>query len=412
MNENGTVVAGIDTHKDVHVLCLLDGFGRKTFSGSFPADAKGYNELAAAIGDPSQCIVVGIEGTSTYGAGLTRRLEELGYDVVEVLRPKRKRRPGQNKNDVADAERAARDAIAGNGAGVPKSKDGWVEQVRYLTAARSIAVKTSTACSNSAQGLLGSAPEEIRSKFAKMDTEAMMVALTRKRQGKDPIEAALYASLRILAGMWVEAKRNAKSLEIQIEKIMQENAPALLEINGCGALCAAELAIAAGDNPDRMGSDAAFAALCGTSPVEASSGKVIRHRLNRGGNRRANCALYRIATARMRDDERTKAYVEKKTAEGKSKKEIKRCLKRYIAREVYKALLNPTESRLPEPPDGSELKKLRKSLGLTQADVAKMLLTTATNIGSIERGVRRIPALENSYCECLAKLHKNSLPSA
>lgn len=135
--EGETVIAGVDTHKDVHVLCLLDGLGRKIRSGSFRADPEGYDRLAEAIGDPGSCLVVGVEGTASYGAGLTRRLVELGYNVVEVLRPKRdKARPGEGKSDPLDAERAARKAASGRGCSVPKSQDGWVEAVRQLYVAR------------------------------------------------------------------------------------------------------------------------------------------------------------------------------------------------------------------------------------------------------------------------------------
>ena len=145
--EGETVIAGVDTHKDVHVLCLLDGLGRKIWSGSFGADPEGYDRLAEAIGDPGSCMVVGVEGTASYGAGLTRRLVELGYNVVEVFRPKRdKVRPGEGKSDPLDAERAARKAASGRGCSVPKSQDGWVEAVRQLYVARRLAVATSTSC--------------------------------------------------------------------------------------------------------------------------------------------------------------------------------------------------------------------------------------------------------------------------
>ena len=165
MSDVVPVVAGVDTHKDVHVLCVLDGLGRQVFTGSFQANEDGYNKIAAAIGDPKDCIVVGIEGTASYGAGLARRLTELGFEVVEVLRPKRdKRRRGTNKNDIKDAERAARDAIAGNGTSIPKTQDGWVEAVRFQLIARRLAVKTSTSAINTVKSLINTAPEHIRNK--------------------------------------------------------------------------------------------------------------------------------------------------------------------------------------------------------------------------------------------------------
>lgn len=164
--EGETVIAGVDTHKDVHVLCLLDGLGRKIWSGSFGADPEGYDRLAEAIGDPGSCMVVGVEGTASYGAGLTRRLVELGYNVVEVLRPKRdKVRPGEGKSDPLDAERAARKAASGKGCSVPKSQDGWVEAVRQLYVARRLAVATSTSCVACAKSMLTTAPSALRERF-------------------------------------------------------------------------------------------------------------------------------------------------------------------------------------------------------------------------------------------------------
>ena len=164
--EGETVIAGVDTHKDVHVLCLLDGLGRKIWSGSFRADPEGYDRLAEAIGDPGSCLVVGVEGTASYGAGLTRRLAELGYNVVEVLRPKRdKARPGEGKSDPLDAERAARKAASGRGCSVPKSQDGWVEAVRQLYVARRLAVATSTSCVACAKSMLTTAPSALRERF-------------------------------------------------------------------------------------------------------------------------------------------------------------------------------------------------------------------------------------------------------
>lgn len=400
----GPVIAGIDTHKKEHALCVLDGFGRKSFEGFFPADEKGYAELAEAIGEPEDCIVVGIEGTMSYGAGICRFLVERGYSVVEVLSPETKRKKrGVNKDDLKDAERAARTAVAGDHVSTPKSGSGWVESIRPLMSAHRLAVKTSTAATNAVKGLLVTAPEGFKAKYAGMETEDMMRSLSRKRTVGDPVERALHSSLRSFASMWLEAKKHAASLEAEIKEIVEENAPALTALDECGALCAAQLAITAGDNPGRMKSKDAFAALCGVSPVAASSGEVTRHRVNLGGDRLANCALHRIVVTRMRHDERTKAYVEKKRAEGKSKKEIKRCLKRYVANEVYRALMDP--KGVPDR-QGSRLKEMRKSLGLTQRDVASMLLVSQAKISEIERNGRRYLDLEDRYCRALEMLEK------
>lgn len=405
--ERRIVVAGVDTHKDAHVLCVLDALGRKILARSFPATAEGYDELAAAIGSPEECLVVGVEGTASYGSGLAKRLAELGYEVREVLRPKReKARRGSQKNDFKDAERAARDAVAGAGASVPKSKDGWVESLRYLMAARTQAVKVSTASINSAKGLLSTAPEPIRAKYAAMRAEAMMSSLARRRCRGDEIEEAIFASLRMLARIWAEAREHADDAEKRIGTILSEHAPALLDAEGCGPISGATLAIAAGDNPDRLKSEASFAALCGVSPVEASSGKVVRHRLNRGGNRQANCAIHRIVVSRMATDDRTRAYVAKRTKEGKSKKEIMRCLKRYVAREVYGILLNPLACA--DRKENSKLRGIRKSLGLTQAEVASIMMVSTATISRIERGDGVSARLEEQYCKCLETLLQES----
>lgn len=405
MQETKDVVfAGVDTHKELHALCLLDGLGKKFFEGMFRADEAGYAAMADAIGDPSRCAVVGVEGTGSYGAGLTSYLLERGYDVREVLRPKKeKRRRGSSKNDFLDAERAARDAASGKAKALPKAQDGWVMALRNLSAAERLATKTSTAAVNAAKSLLITAPEGIRAKYRGMGTAKMMSSLSRKRATGDPVEDALYASLRTLAIMWKTSKEQAKSAAKSMKALLQEHAPALMEVYGCGTMAAAALAMSAGDNPERMGSKDSFASLCGVSPVEASSGKVVRHRVNLGGDRQANCALYRIVIVRMKYDDRTRAYVEKKTAEGKSKKEIIRCLKRYVANEVYRALMNPgrvVENR------GSDLRKTRQQLNLTQSDVAGMLEVTPCRISKIERGTNKDPKLEKRYRELLEDVLK------
>lgn len=400
--ERRPVVAGIDTHKRKHALCLLDGWGRKVFEGFFSADEKGYIELAKTIGSPEDCIVVGIEGTMSYGAGICRFLAERGYDIVEVLGPESARKKkGANKDDLRDAERAARTAIAGDHVSVPKSGSGWVEGVRALMAARRLAVKTSTAATNAVKGLLVTAPEPIKAKYAGMDNESMMKSLSRKCTKEDPLENALHSSLRSFARMWLEAREQVDVLEAELEDLMNENAPALMAMDGCGAITGAQLAITAGDNPERMKNKDSFAALCGVSPIEASSGETIRHRLNRGGDRLANYSLNQIVMSRLQHDERTKAYAAKRKAQGKSEKEIKRCLKRYVANEVYRILLDPKDV-----PDwqGSKLAETRKALGLTQRDVASMLLVSQAKISEIERGGRRYLKLEEQYCEALEKL--------
>ena len=360
--EGETVIAGVDTHKDVHVLCLLDGLGRKIWSGSFGADPEGYDRLAEAIGDPGSCMVVGVEGTASYGAGLTRRLVELGYNVVEVLRPKRdKVRPGEGKSDPLDAERAARKAASGKGCSVPKSQDGWVEAVRQLY-------------------------------------------LARGRKAGDALEESVLPSLRSVAAVWKEARSQVESLDERIRALLEANAPALLGVEGCGTTTAAALVVAAGDNPGRLKGEAAFSMMCGASPIPASSGKTDRHRLNRGGNRQANWALYEIAIKRMAYDERTRRYVARRTSEGKSRREAVRCLKRYIAREVYHVLMDPNPDGAA--PEGPELARMRKAMRVTQKKAAAELGLSAATLGHLERGKRRSTKLERRYYELLCELER------
>lgn len=401
-----SVVAGVDTHKDVHVLCVIDALGRKVREGAFPATPGGKRDLAAAIGGPEDCLVVGIEGTCSFGAGLTTYLVDSGFNVVEVLRPKRdKDRRGAGKNDFIDAERAARAAIAGDGTSVPKSRDGWAEAARPALRAREILVRTQTQVMNAAKALINTAPEPIRGKYTRLNGRKLMEALKRRRAATgDEARDALMLSLSSLAATWVDAESKAAELESAIGRIVRGNAPALLEIDGCGALSAAELGIAAGDNPGRMRSEASFAMLCGASPIEASSGKTSRHRLNRGGNRRANRALHSVVISRMCGDPRTSEYIARRASEGKSKREAMRCLKRYVAREVYRALMSPTATKHAA---GADLAARRKRAGLRQRDVASRLGVRSEVVSSIETERAKHIATRDSYETLLDQIERH-----
>lgn len=225
-----------------------------------------------------------MEGTTSYGAGLCSYLMERGYDVFEVLRPKReKRRVGEGKTDGIDAEHAARAVAAGKGI-VPKSHNEWVEGLRALTVARSIHVNTMTSVSNAIGSLLVSAPERVRTKYRPLKGASLYRKLGSCRpNAEDDVAGPLLASLRALARTWLELDEKAGQLEGAMHRLIEANAPALLQVKGCGTVNAAELAIAAGDNPERIPSEASFASICGVSPIPASSGKTDRHRLNRGG---------------------------------------------------------------------------------------------------------------------------------
>ena len=312
----GPVFCGVDTHADSHWLCVLDWRGRKVLSRQFPADAAGYEALAGAIAAAGEPACVAMEGTSSYGAGLTRHLASLGMPVREALSPARtqRRRPGQGKCDESDAERAARAAMSGSKLGVPKSQDGWVDGVRCMLAARSGAVKARTSAINTARSLLTTAPEGLRSRFRGMGGPRLMEELPSVRA-----EGALGAALGALADLWAAARDAALDMERAIEASLEENCPALLAMYGCGPVSAAKLAVAAGDNPGRLRSEASFAAICGACPIPASSGKTVRHRLNRGGDRQANSALHEIARQRVMRDPETAEYAERARARGEER---------------------------------------------------------------------------------------------
>ena len=337
----GAVILGVDTHLDLHVAVAIDHLGRRLGEASVPTTAKGYEELlswAEGFG-PVGC--AGVEGTSSYGAGLTRHLRARGIEVLEVERPEHRRRNSRRnlqKSDPSDAEAAARAVLAGEASGVPKSGDGKVEMIRTLRSARRSAIKARTQAANQLQALRVTAPEQLRRRFRGLSTKELVSVAARFRVGGGPrdVASATKFALRSVARRHEVLSEEIAELEAHLDRLVAQAAPELISLPGIGTDNAATLLIVAGDNPERLGSEASFASLCGVSPIEASSGKVVRHRLNRGGNREANRALYLVCLARMRRDHRTQEYVERRTAEGKSKREIIRCLKRYIAREVYR----------------------------------------------------------------------------
>jgi transposase len=336
------VVLGVDTHLDVHLAVALDHLGRRLGAFSVPTTKKGYESLltwAEGFG-PVRC--AGVEGTSSYGAGLARHLRAVGIEVREVERPKRRNRGRNGKSDLIDAEAAARAVLAGEAAGEPKSADGRVEMIRTLRSARRSAVKARSQAANQLQGFVVTAPEELRQRLRELTTKKLVSVAARMRPGKDldDVQTATKFALRSVARRYQALSQEIAELDAQLDRLVAEAAPELISLPAVGTDHAATLLLTVGDNPERLGSEASFASLCGVSPVEASSGKVVRHRLNRGGNRDANRSLHLICVVRMRVDERTRRYVARRTAEGKSKQEIMRCLKRYIAREVYRVLVS------------------------------------------------------------------------
>ncbi len=340
------VVLGVDTHLDFHVAVALDNLGRRLGELTVPTTTKGYKRLVCWAENFGALRCAGVEGTSSYGAGLARYLTAAGVAVAEVERPKRRHLRRNGKSDPIDAEAAARAVLAGQTAGAPKSADGRVEMIRALRTVRRSAVKARSQASNQLQALVLTAPEVLRDRLRWLSTGKLVATACRLRPGTQPEtpEAATKLALRSVARRHVALSEEISELNVQLKRLVAEAAPELLALPAVGTDHAATLLIVAGDNPERLRSEASFASLCGVSPVEASSGKVVRHRLNRGGNRDANRALHMICMVRMGMDRRTQQYVARRTAEGKSKREILRCLKRYVAREVYRVLVAAAET--------------------------------------------------------------------
>lgn len=392
-----TIIAGVDTHTGTHTLALLDMNGRVLSANTFGADPDGYGRLIAMLGAPARCAGIGVEGTNSFGAALARRLQAAGFPVYEVLKPKRGVRRKDGRSDPIDAIAAARSVLAGDGTSLPKSSDGWVEALRHLNAERSQLVAAMTTPANSTGGLPVTAPEPIREKYRGLRTETRMNRLASCRPSGGLVAHSMLTALKGAAKAWKTPKEQADLLEERMRSILDTNARPLLDIYCAGTITAATIAIVAGDNPERIRDEAAFAKLCGACPIPASSGKTNRHRLNRGGNRQGNMALHRIAIVRLRYHQPTRDYVAKKTREGKSKLEIIRCLKRYIAREAYKALIairNGGAGRQTPQERGALLRRLRTSHGITQQQIGEALAVPSSRISEIERGTHNLPELE------------------
>jgi len=333
------VTVGVDTHKDTHVAAARDQLGRRLGTTQVPASSAGYAQLLSWAHALGEVAAWGVEGTGSYGAGLARFLAAHGQRVVEVNRPDRQARRRRGKSDAVDADAAARAVQAGEATGVPKAQDGVVEMLRALRAARQTAVKARTQAINALKGLLVTAPAELREQLGGLPTGRLVGAAAELEVGTlTTPTAATKLALRGLAQRYQHLDAEIALLTEQLDALTARHAPKLRDLHGVGPDCAAALLIAAGDNPRRLHSEAAFAALCGTSPVEASSGKTRRHRLNRGGDRQANAALHRVVVVWLRWHQPTRDYATRRTTQGKTSKEILRCLKRYVAREVFAVL--------------------------------------------------------------------------
>jgi transposase len=334
------ITGGVDTHADTHVAAALDPVGGLLGVEEFPATAAGYAGLLGWLGGFGTVALIGVEGTGSYGAGLTRHITAAGVRVVEVDRSDRQDRRRAGKSDPLDAVSAARAAQSGRAAGAPKGRDGAVEGIRALMVAKRSARIERVQAINQARALIVTGPGELRERFARHTAARLVAGLAalRPRPGGDVPGYATRVALRELGRRAQFLDAQAGRLDELIIPLVTGRAPGLLALHGVGPDTAALLLIAAGDHPQRLRSEAAWAHLCGVAPIPASSGKTIRRRLNPGGNREANHALWRIVISRMSTHPATRAYVERRTEEGLSKKEIIRCLKRYVARQVYPCL--------------------------------------------------------------------------
>jgi transposase len=331
-----SVIGGVDTHLDVHVAAALDERGSLLGVESFETTTRGYRKLHLWLEEFGPVELVGVEGTGSYGAGLTRYFHGNDVAVVEVDRPNRQRRRRKGKSDPADAIAAAHAAQSGDADGLAKSRDGNVESMRVLRVARTSARKARAQALNQMRCLVSTAPESIRAELRGLNVYRLLERTSAYRPGaKRDVTSITKLTLRMLARRAVSLQEEINELDAILKPLVKETAPDLVARLGIGTDAASALLVAAGDNPERLRNEAAFAHLCGTSPIEASSGKNERHRLNRSGDRQANSALWHIVITRMVYDPATTEYINRRMKEGLTKKEAIRCLKRYVAREVF-----------------------------------------------------------------------------
>ncbi|MFL5333895.1 MAG: IS110 family transposase [Geminicoccaceae bacterium] len=337
------VVVGIDTHKDTHAAVALNTLGVRLGAIIAPVNRAGYRRIEAWARSFGIVTAFGIEGTGSYGAGLARALREAGHRVLEVSRPDRSGRRRNGKTDLLDAEAAARAVLSGQASAEPKSGTSAVEMIRHLKIARDAAVKAKAQAMQTLKSIIVGAPAELREQLEAIRGPITLVRhVASLRPG--PLTSTLASAktaLRATARRWLALYQEIQEHDRDLEALVSATAPQITTAPGIANTTGAELLLLVGDNPERIRSEGAFAKLCGACPIPASSGRTNRHRLNRGGNRQANAALHRIVVTRLRVHQPTIDYVRRRTGEGKTKSEIMRCLKRYVAREVFGVLCRP-----------------------------------------------------------------------
>jgi transposase len=344
------VLVGVDTHKQLHVAVAINRLGARLGTLSARADRAGYAEMVAWARTFGPVEAFGIEGTGSYGVGLASFVRRQAIRVVEVNHCDRRKRRNLGKSDTIDADTAARSVLAGISTATPKSADGAAEMVRQIKIARDTAVKAKSTAIITLKTLIVNAPAEWREVLEPLTDRKLIdrCAALCPAELRSPSDSVQHA-LRALASRWLALATEIKGHDAALDAITQAAVPTLKEAFGIAADSAAEMMIVVGDNPARLKSEAAFAKLCGACPVPASTGVTNRHRLFRGGHRQANAALYRIVTVRMRWHQPTIDYALRRTAEGLSKKDIIRCLKRFVAREIYRAIMKDHGARQVSP---------------------------------------------------------------
>jgi transposase len=374
------VIGGADTHADTVHVAAIDQLGRTLGDREFATTPSGYRAALAFLCEHGTLSEVGVEGSSSYGVGFTAVLHDNGILVREVSRPDRSQRRRQGKSDPIDAYQAARAVLDGRAGTIAKNQQ--IEQLRALLNARKSAVKAATAAMNQIHQMLVNAPTALREKYRPLKESPLVAALSSSRPGtaRRDHRPHLFA-LKVLAQRHQFLHDQADTLEAEIAAMVADTNHALMATHGIGPITAAQLLITAGDNPERLRGEASFAALCGTAPVPASSGRTTRHRLSRGGDRAANAALHTIATVRMSSERRTQAFVARHRDKGRSNLEILRLLKRAIAREAFHLLTRPGPA-----PDISDLRPTRQARRISLEQAAAAIGSCATSLSRVERG--------------------------
>lgn len=393
----GTVIGGIDTHADTIHVAAIDPWGRELDDAEFPTTPTGYRRALEFLTDQGAVAAIGVEGTSSYGVGITRTAVDAGMEVFEVLRPERAVRRREGKSDPLDAYQAAHAVLSGRATAAAKTAD--IGALRALHNARRSAVKSRAAAQVQVRQQLVTAPLAIREKYRHLTVGKLIGSLASCRPGvqADPEGRAVLIALKSLARRHQSLGREIMNLEADLTALIEQTAPHLLYLHGVGIATAAQLLITVGGNPDRLRSEASFAALCGTAPVPASSGKTTRHRLSRGGDRRANNALHTIALVRMRHHRPTKAFVQRQRDRGRSTPEILRILKRAIAREMFKQLSRPHHDL-----GVHDLRPTRQAKNITIHAAANALGMAPITISRTERGKFVTPEVVTRYRAWLA----------